>query len=698
MEQRLGNYLLMRLLGRGGFADVYYGEHIYLKTPAAVKVLNVQITGEEHEKFLTEAQIVARLEHPHIIAVMEFGFENNTPYLVIDYAANGSLRQRYPRGTQFAPMQIAPYTEQIASALQYTHNQNLIHRDVKPENMLLGSRNDILLSDFGIALVVQNAQPTDGQQSIVGTIAYMAPEQLNGVPGPASDQYALGAVIYEWLSGEPPFYGSFAEVAIQHALVPPVPLRKRIPQLSADVEEVVLIALAKEPQARFKSIKAFATAFVQASMKEQEGAVPVLPDPALTQPEFAAVGPEEGTARPQKRLSRRMFAISLGLLGGAGLVAGGALAWKPLAQKLQTLLPAPATPLPRPKSPVLPPGSTLHTYHGHPFLPAGKVIFWSSDSKRIASSGGDVQIWYAMTGKLDRIYRSEPYSSYVSAMAWSPNNKYIVAEISQSDGTSAIQVWEASSGQSVYGYHQTLSYQTSAYQATILEWSPDNALIASSGASSGFDPATPIPTIQVWNALTGDQLATYRGHTSEINSLTWSPDGNLIASADGDMMGITGASSNTVHVWEVATGHTRFIYHGHPDPVGAVVWSPNGQLIASGGGSENNMQASNPNNNTVQIWKPDSDKPLLIYHGHIGPVKTVSWSPNSKFVVSGSGYNGSRINAGLVQVWDVVSGKTLLSYQGHNHQYYSVTAVAWSPDDKLIASADSATVQVWRAI
>jgi serine/threonine protein kinase len=245
--QQFGNYRLNRLLGQGGFADVYLGEHMYLRTQAAIKVLNMQLAHNEQEKFLAEARTIARLEHPHIISVLEFGIEKETPYLVMDYAANGTLRQRYPRGARLEPAQIVYYAKQVALALQYVHDRHLVHRDIKPENMLLGHNNDILLSDFGIALVVQQAYTAANSLRVVGTIAYMAPEQLRGDPLLASDQYALAAVIYEWLCGQPPFQGSFTEVAIQHALVPPAPLHERLPGIAPALEEVVMHALAKDP-------------------------------------------------------------------------------------------------------------------------------------------------------------------------------------------------------------------------------------------------------------------------------------------------------------------------------------------------------------------------------------------------------------------------------------------------------------------
>src|SRR5260370_9510297 len=245
--QQLGNYRLIRLLGRGGFADVYLGEHIYMHNQAAIKVLHTQLTPEDMEHFRLEAQTIAHLDHPHIVHVLEFGVTEATPFLAMSYAPNGTLRQRHPRGTRLPLSTVVDYVKQVADALQYAHEQKLIHRDVKPENMLLGRRNEVLLSDFGIALVAQNPHPQRTQEAI-GTVGYMAPEQVQGKPRPASDQYSLGIVVYEWLSGDRPFHGSLTELVGQHLSVSPPSLLEKVQELSVMVEEVVLTALAKDPK------------------------------------------------------------------------------------------------------------------------------------------------------------------------------------------------------------------------------------------------------------------------------------------------------------------------------------------------------------------------------------------------------------------------------------------------------------------
>jgi len=286
--QQLGNYRLRHLLGRGGYADVYLGEHIHLETLAAIKVLDIRMGSNELADFLREAKTIAHLLHPCIVRVLDFGVEGNMPFLVMDYAPNGTLRQRYPKGTRLPLLTIISCVTQIAQALQYAHHRKVVHRDVKPENMLMGINNQVLLSDFGISIIEQNTSVLITQKRLssspTGTCYYMAPEQIQGSAHPASDQYALGVVVYEWLCGSRPFSGEALAVMYQHVNVPPPPLREKIPEISPAVEHVVLRALAKDPQQRFATIEDFAKALEQASQAQGSATFPAWPlsiQPAL---------------------------------------------------------------------------------------------------------------------------------------------------------------------------------------------------------------------------------------------------------------------------------------------------------------------------------------------------------------------------------------------------------------------------------
>src|SRR5579863_920281 len=266
--QQVGNYRLVQLLGRGGFADVYLAKQIYLDSPAAIKLLRTNLAQDDMEGFQAEARTLVRLIHPHIVRLLDFGLEDMTPFLVMDYAPNGTLRQRYARGERLPLETVISYVDQAASALQFAHDQKVIHRDIKPENMLLGRNHELLLTDFGIAIVAQSTH-TELTQETVGTISYMAPEQIQSHPRPASDQYSLGVVVYEWLSGSRPFSGSFTEVAAKHLMAPPPPLRGQLPNISPEVEQVIFTALAKDPKQRFGSVQAFANALKQAGQAQQ---------------------------------------------------------------------------------------------------------------------------------------------------------------------------------------------------------------------------------------------------------------------------------------------------------------------------------------------------------------------------------------------------------------------------------------------
>lgn len=262
--QLLGNYYLTQLLGQGGFADVYLGQHRYLHSYAAIKLLRKTLNDADEQQFLKEAQTLVRLKHAHIVRVLDFAVEQGTPMLIMEYAHLGTLRQRYPVGSRLSLATTVDFVLQIASALQYAHNHHVIHRDVKPENILLTNDGQLLLSDFGLSLFSVTPALLS-TQPLAGTLPYTAPEQLRGKPCFASDQYALGIIAYEWITGKRPFEGNIWEVVQQHLECAPAPLRTLCPQLAPAVEAVILKALAKDPQDRFVSVQGFTQALVRAS-------------------------------------------------------------------------------------------------------------------------------------------------------------------------------------------------------------------------------------------------------------------------------------------------------------------------------------------------------------------------------------------------------------------------------------------------
>lgn len=637
--QQLGNYQLMQLLGEGGFAEVYLGEHIHLGTQAAIKVLHTQLTSEDVDRFRTEARTVARLIHPNIVRVLEFGIEDKTPFLVMDYAVNGTLRQRHPRGTKLPLHIVISYVRQIADALQYAHDEKLIHRDIKPENMLLGRRNEILLSDFGIAVVAQSTR-YQNSQDMAGTVAYMAPEQIQAHPRPASDQYSLGIVVYEWLTADRPFHGSFTEIAIKHSVVTPPPLRDKVPAIAPDVEQVVMTALAKDPKARFGSVMAFATALEQASQTGQtQFAVPgsqsLLPTMIVSQPlaPTVAVNPPGQSLVPTVAVNPPSQPLAPTIL----------------TPPLESPLPPAVLITPSGKAPGSP-GTTLYTFSGH----SGTVnaVAYSPDGTRIASGSNDgtVRIWNATKGHI--IYTCDSHSARVNSVTWSPSGNHIA--FGSNDQT--VQIWNAST-----------AHRTSLFSVHSSPWVWVYA-VASSPDGSRIAMGSKDNTVQIWNVSSGSKIFTYSNHSRPVTTVAWSPNNMSIAS---------GSDDKTVQVWQVNNGSKITTYTGHSSTIFAVEWSPTGERIASGSYDK-----------TIHVWEATTGANVFTYQGHSGCVKTLVWSPEGKRIASGS-------MDGTVQVWDAATGSHIFTYRGHTG---AVNAVAWSPDGKHIASVgDDKTVQIWVA-
>jgi len=229
----------------------------------AVKLLYARTTGREVQHFLTQSAMLNALDHPHIIRIYDFGLtDNDIPYLAMSYAPHGTMRQNYPHGTRLPLARVVSYIKQAADALQYVHEHQLVHRDVKPQNVLLHANNEVILNDFGTATISSSLIPN--MVDFEGTVLYAAPEQLEGRPQRSSDQYALAVMAYELISGEWPFIGTFEEVTHKHLFDQPPTLHSKGIEVHVAVENVLQRALSKETSSRFPCIQDFAVALEDA--------------------------------------------------------------------------------------------------------------------------------------------------------------------------------------------------------------------------------------------------------------------------------------------------------------------------------------------------------------------------------------------------------------------------------------------------
>jgi len=260
--RRLGHYQLDRLIGTGGFADVYEAWDIHLGRRVAIKVLRTRFTLREQDTFLREARILDHMDHPNIVRVIEFDVDHGIPFIVMPYISSGSIRQRHPPGDCVPTESIVHYAKQLANALMYIHERGFVHRDIKPENLLLEQDGKVLLADFGIVSLIRNMGTFENPE-IVGTVDYLAPERLYGEALPASDQYSLAALVFEWLTGETLFHGTTYAILWQHANTP-ASTRLNASGIPPAVRKVLSRALAKNPEERFENIQKFVKVLCQA--------------------------------------------------------------------------------------------------------------------------------------------------------------------------------------------------------------------------------------------------------------------------------------------------------------------------------------------------------------------------------------------------------------------------------------------------
>src|SRR6266566_5292512 len=381
--QRIDNYHLAQKLGGGSFGQVYLAEDLRRKTKVAIKVLDPFITPKERDQFFDEVRSLVRLRHPYIVSVIDFGIDKTTnlPFIVMEYAPNGSLREKH-HGQQLPLATVVQYIKQIASALQYAHDDQLIHRDVKPHNVFIGTNGELLLGDFGIAILSSTGLISLQQpQGSGGTPVYMAPEQIKGMPSRSSDQYALAIITYEWLCGKPPFTGSMMEIIGQHLNAAPQPIREFVPPIPPQVEQVILRALSKEVKDRFPTIQEFADALEAASKTVPIGTR------LLTY-----IGHSFGVDTVAWSPDGSRIASAAGLILNKDNTVQ---VWSAVS------------------------GQRLLTYTEHADIV--HAVVWSPDGSLIASGSRDntVQVWKASSGQLLHTYNGN--DSIVNDVAWSPD-------------------------------------------------------------------------------------------------------------------------------------------------------------------------------------------------------------------------------------------------------------------------------------
>ncbi|MFN4360399.1 MAG: protein kinase domain-containing protein [Hylemonella sp.] len=293
-RQKLGRYELVKVLGKGAMGLVYEGRDPNLDRRVAIKTIKVEnLTDEEAAeyeiRFRTEARSAARLQHPHIVSVYDSDRDGDIAYLVMEFIQGQDLKHHLDRGQRYTLRQAVSIMSDLLAALDYAHQQGVVHRDIKPANLLIEADGRVKLTDFGVARIQDSGEATRTKGTMVGTLKYMSPEQVHGLPIDArSDLFSAGIVLYQLLTGSRPFDGTGDYDIIQKIVgqAPPAPTSLN-PQLPVAIDEVITRALAKSREDRYVSAQDFSTAL--------QAAAGLATDPTITPPRSSARSPESST-------------------------------------------------------------------------------------------------------------------------------------------------------------------------------------------------------------------------------------------------------------------------------------------------------------------------------------------------------------------------------------------------------------------
>jgi WD40 repeat protein len=674
-QLRIGAYEVLSELGRGGMGVVYRARHQRLGHEVALKlILSGEHAGAQGlARFEIEAAAVAKLKHAGIVHIHEYGEHDGSPFFALELVEGGSLAGRLKKSGPLPAAEAADLVERLARAMQHAHEAGIIHRDLKPANVLLTQEGEPKVTDFGLAKQAGGRADLSRSGAIMGTPAYMAPEQGEGKnreTGPAADIYALGGILYECLTGRTPFQGHTPYEVLVKLLTqePPAP-RRLVRGLPRDLETVCLRCLEKDPARRYASAAALADDLGRFRRGEPVAARPV------------------GPLGRAWRWAQRNPAV-------AGLLAAAA-----------TILVA---------------GATVATFFAveadHKATEAERQRE-QADTQRRRAEGLVTALEKSVKEKGEETSRAIREKEQARS-ALKTAQLLRVEAVGERDPELGFRllhdesVWPTAERDFAWGVYNRWCLQKDEPRrlervslpghgggARSATFSPDGKTLASASADN---------TITLWDAATGQERASLRGHTSYVNSVRFSPDGKMLAS---------GSSDRTIKLWDAATGRGRASLMGHTDLVSSVAFSPDGKTLASAGhdaaiklwdlatGKERaslthaglvNSMCFSPGgktlalacmNRTVELWEVATGQLQATLKGHSGAVSSVAFSPDGKTLAS------SASDDKTIKLWDVDTGQERASLRGHTE---SVHSVAFSPDGKTLASASAdKTIRLW---